>query len=171
MSASVHLSEEQIQGLADGTLRGPEGFEAREHADSCAECSAELAMYGALVQRLTTLQDPAVPPDFTSDVLVAVQKREHALVQRRHTLLAAIPAAAVGIFAVLGWALSAAPSVHVDQLLEAWTVGRHVVSAIIPVVDAARLPIALGAFAFCAAVLFVLARALRGTPQPATASS
>ena len=55
MSAAVHLSEEQIQGLADGTLRGPEGLEAREHVDACAECAAEMSMYGALVQRLQTL--------------------------------------------------------------------------------------------------------------------
>jgi len=169
MSPVAHLSEEQIQGLADGTLRGPEGLAAREHADVCTECTAELAMYGALVQRLATLEDPALPPDFTSTVLVAVEKREHVLLQRRHTLLAAIPAAAVGIFAILGWALSAAPSVHVDQFLEVWTVGRHVVSAIIPVLEAARLPIALGAFAFCAAVLFILSRALRIAPQPAPA--
>jgi anti-sigma factor RsiW len=171
MSRAMHLSEEQIQGLADGTLRGPEGLAAREHADSCDECCAELAMYGALVQRLATLEDPALPPDFTSNVLVAVEKRENVLTQRRHTLLAAIPAAAVGIFAVLGWVLSAAPSVHVDRLLELWTVGRHVVSAMVPVLEAARLPIALGAFVFCAAVLFVLARALRVAPQPAPASS
>ena len=59
----------------------------------------------------------------------------------------------------------------VDRFLELWTVGRHVVSVIVPVLEAARLPIALGAFLFCAAVLFVLARALRVVPQPAPASS
>jgi anti-sigma factor RsiW len=171
MSPAVHLSEEQIQGLADGTLRGPEGLDAREHADACDECSAELAMYGALVQRLTTLQDPVLPADFTSNVLVAVEKREHSLAQRRHTWLAAIPAAAVGLFAILGWVLSAAPSVHLDRILEVWTVGRHVASAIVPVLEAARLPIALGAFAFCAMVLLVLLRALRVAPQPAPAGS
>jgi anti-sigma factor RsiW len=82
VSALVHLTEDQIQGLADGTLRGPEGFAAREHADSCQECGAELSMYGALVQRLATLHDPVLPPDFTSGVLEAVEHREHALVQR-----------------------------------------------------------------------------------------
>ena len=171
MSAAVHLSEEQIQGLADATLRGPEGLAAREHCDACGECAAELSMYGALVQRLSTLEDPVLPPDFTSSVIVAVKQREHVLLQRRQTVLAAIPAAAVAIFAVLGWILSAAPAVHVDRFLELWTVGRHVVSAIVPVLEAARLPIALGAFLFCAAVLFVLARALRAVPQPASASS
>jgi anti-sigma factor RsiW len=171
MSETVHLTEEQIQGLADGTLRGPEGLVARDHVDACSECAAELEMYGALVQRLASLEDPALPPDFTTNVLQAVERREHALAQRRHTVLAAIPAAAVGIFAILGWALSAAPGAHVDGLLEAWTVGRHIVGAMLPVLEVARLPIALGAFVFCAAILFVLVRTLRVVPQPAPASS
>ena len=172
MSAHLHLTEEQIQGLADGTLRGPEGMAAREHADACAECSAEQSMYGALVQRLTTLQDPTLPADFTAGVLQAVEHREHALTQRRHTLLAAIPAALVGVFAILGWALSAAPTAHLDGFLEMWTVGRHVVSAAAPVLEAARLPLGLGAFVFAAAILCILARALRLRPGtvPAHAS-
>jgi anti-sigma factor RsiW len=171
MSELVHLTEEQIQGLADGTLRGPEGMAAREHADCCEECGAELAMYGALVQRLATLQDPPLPADFTTGVLEAVEHRQHALVQRRHTVLAAIPAGLVGVLAILGWALSAAPTVHVDRFLEVWTVGRHIVSAALPVLEAARLPLGLGAFLFAAAVLLVLARALRAGGAPAAASS
>jgi anti-sigma factor RsiW len=170
MSAHVHLTEEQIQGVADGTLRGPEGMAAREHVDVCGECSAELSMYGALVQRLTTLQDPMIPADFTASVLEAVEHREHALAQRRHTLLAAIPAALVGVLAILGWALSAAPTAHVDGFLEAWTVGRHVVSAAVPVLEAARLPLGLGAFVLSAAILCILVRALRPGTAPAHAS-
>ena len=96
MTLLVHLTEEQIQGLADGTLRGPEGMDAREHVDACDDCAAELAMYGSLVQRLATLQDPMIPADFTEGVLEAVDHREHALAQRRHTVLAAIPAGLVG---------------------------------------------------------------------------
>lgn len=171
MTAHTHLTEEEIQGLADGTLRGPDGMAAREHADSCDECGAELSMYGALVHRLATMHDPMLPPDFTQGVLQAVEHREHSLAQRRHTVLAAIPAAAVGIFAILGWALSAAPAVHIDAMLTAWTVGRHVVSTAAPVLDAARLPLGLGAFVFAAAVLCVLVRALRPTPAPVPASS
>jgi hypothetical protein len=104
-------------------------------------------------------------------VLQAVENREHTLAQRRHTVLAAIPAAAVGIFAILGWALSAAPTAHVNGLLEMWTVGRHVVSAAAPVLEAARVPLGLGAFVFAATILLVLIRALRAGGDPATASS
>jgi hypothetical protein len=46
-----------------------------------------------------------------------------------------------------------------------------VLGAILPVLEVARLPIALGAFIFCAAILFVLVRTLRVVPQPAPASS
>ena len=50
MRAQLHLSEEQIQGLADGTLRGPEGFAAREHCDACALCDGELNAFAALAE-------------------------------------------------------------------------------------------------------------------------
>src|SRR5207249_2428891 len=141
LMSAFHLSEEQIQGLADGNLRGPEGFAAREHADQCDECAGEMAMYAALVDRLSTLSDPPVPADFTVDVLQAVDHRERALQQRRQTLVAAIPAALIGLFAIFGWALSAAPTAHVDRFIEALTVARHVLAAAGPVLEATRLPL------------------------------
>ena len=70
----------------------------------------------------------------------------------------------------VGWALSAAPSVHVDRFLEAWSVGRLVVSAATPVLQALRVPLGLGAFAFAAAVIAVLTRALRRGDEPSPAS-
>jgi anti-sigma factor RsiW len=170
MNGPIHLSEEQIQGLADGTLRGPEGFAAREHADQCDDCTAELAMFSALTNRLNALADPPVPVDFTSSVLSAVEARERMLLAKRHTVLAAIPAGLVGVIAVVGWALSAAPSVHIDRFLEAWSVGRLVVSAATPVLQTLRIPIGLGAFAFAAAVIAVLTRALRRGDEPSPAS-
>ena len=88
-----HLTETQLQGLADGTLRGPEGLAAREHCETCAGCDAELSAYGALVRTLSALQDPPPPLDFTASVLAAVEVRETQLSQRRHTLLASLPAA------------------------------------------------------------------------------
>ena len=78
-----HLTETQLQGLADGTLRGPEGLAAREHCETCAGCDAELSAYGALVRTLSALQDPPPPLDFTASVLAAVEVRETQLSQRR----------------------------------------------------------------------------------------
>jgi hypothetical protein len=49
-------------------------------------------------------------------------------------------------------------------------VGRHVVSAAAPVLEAARLPLGVGAFVFSAAILGILARALRLGSAPAHAS-
>jgi anti-sigma factor RsiW len=172
MTERLHLSEEQIQGLADGTLRGPEGFDAREHCDACAVCAAETEAFAALVKNLDTLVDPLVPGDFTASVLQAVSVREAALVQRRHTWYAALPAVAVAAFAMVGWALSAAPTVHVDRLIGTWNTMRHVAAAASPVLQTLRLPLGIGAFLFAAFVLFVLARTIRtNVPGPSPASS
>jgi anti-sigma factor RsiW len=154
-----HLSEAQIQGLADGTLRGPEGLSAREHCDGCLECGGELALYSALDTRLSALRDPVAPPDFTAQVLGAVSVREAQLVSRRHTLLAAIPAAALAIVAIVGWGLSAA--VHVDKLLESFAVARTVVGVLGPVFAATRIYLGVGAFVFLALVLTALSRTLK----------
>jgi anti-sigma factor RsiW len=171
MTSLLHLSEEQIQGLADGTLRGPEGFAAREHCDECASCAAETEAFAALVKNLDSLVDPLVPADFTASVLQAVSVREAALLQRRHTWYAALPAVAVAAFAMVGWALSAAPTVHVDRLIGTWTTMRHVAAAASPVLQTLRLPLGIGAFLFAAFVLFVLARTIRTNvsgPSPAS---
>ncbi len=54
----THLTDTQLQGLADGTLRGPEGMAAREHCEDCGGCGAELALYAALAGKLSALRDP-----------------------------------------------------------------------------------------------------------------
>ena len=61
-----HLTDTQLQSLADGTLRGPEGLGAREHCEGCAECGSELSIYTALNGQLSTLRDPLPPSDFTA---------------------------------------------------------------------------------------------------------
>jgi anti-sigma factor RsiW len=156
-----HLTETQLQGLADGTLRGPEGLSAREHCGSCLECGAELSAYTALVHGLSSLQDPPPPLDFTASVLAAVEGREALLSQRRHTLLASLPAAALAIFAIVGWAFSTAPAAHIDRLIDGVTVLRHFIGVLTPVFNAMRLPLGLGALVFLALVLTALSRTLR----------
>lgn len=162
MSAPVlHLSDQQLQGLADGTLRGPEGLSAREHCDACLDCGAELQLYGALAGQLSSLQDPQPPPDFTATVMASVHARETQLVQKRHTLLAALPAAALAIVAIVGWAVTTAPATHVDRVVEGMTLFRTVMGVVGPVLEATRLPLGLAAFAFLALILGALSRTLR----------
>src|SRR4051812_28044498 len=122
MSVS-HLTDLQLQGVADGTLRGPEGLAAREHCDTCAQCGGELSIYTALSTRLSALVDPLPPKDFTATVLAAVEARELQLPPRRHTLLAALPAAALALFAVVGWAFS----LQIGKLLDGITTLRTLV--------------------------------------------
>jgi len=172
MSGYLHLSEDQIQGLADGTLRGPEGFAAREHCDGCPACAGEVEIFSALAKDLDALVDPQVPADFTASVLQAVSVREVALVQRRHTWYAAVPAFLVALFAMVGWALSARPTVHLDRLIGTWSTMRHVAAAASPVLQTLRVPLGIGAFVFALVVLFLLARTIRtGVSGPTPISS
>jgi anti-sigma factor RsiW len=152
-----HLTDNQLQSLADGTLRGPEGLAARDHCESCEQCGSELSLYSALTTRLSALKDPEVPADFTATVLAAVEVREAQLVTRRHTLLAAIPALALALFAIVGWALNA----QVNHLIDGVTAARTVWGAMAPVFAAIRLPLGIGAFVFLAVVLTALSRTLK----------
>ena len=162
-----HLTDAQIQSLADGTLRGPEGLAAREHCDGCAACGSELTVYSALAGRLSALRAPEPPGDFTATVLAAVQVREAPLVSRRHTLLAAVPALALSLFAIVGWALNA----QVNLLIDSFSVARTVWVALGPVFTAVRLPLGIGAFLFLAVVLTALSRTLRPAHARLTAGS
>jgi anti-sigma factor RsiW len=162
-----HLTDTQLQSLADGTLRGPEGLAAREHCDGCTECGAELTLYSALNGQLSTLRDPRPPSDFTATVLAAVQVREAQLVTRRHTLLAAIPAFALALFAIVGWTLNT----QVSQLLQSVSVLRMFFGALGPVFEAVRVPLGIGAFLFVALVLTALSRTLKPAYARLTARS
>jgi len=162
-----HLTDTQLQSLADGTLRGPEGLGAREHCEGCAECGSELSIYTALSGQLSTLRDPEPPADFTATVLAAVQMREAQLVTRRHTLLAAIPAFALALFAIVGWALNA----QVNHFIDGVSAVRTVWSAVGPVFAAVRVPLGIGAFLFLAVVLTALSRTLRPVYARLTAGS
>jgi anti-sigma factor RsiW len=160
-----HLTDAQIQSLADGTLRGPEGLAAREHCESCAGCGSELSVYSALTSRLSTLQDPEPPADFTATVLAAVDVREAQLVTRRHTLLAAVPAFALAAFAIVGFVLNA----PVNRLIDSLALVRTVWVAVGPVFAAVRLPLGIGAFLFLAVVLTALSHTLRPAHARVTA--
>ena len=152
-----HLTDLQLQGLADGTLRGPEGLAAREHCDGCAGCGAELSFYATLATQLSAMKDPEPPMDFTATVLAAVEVREAQLVQRRHTLLAALPAAALALFAVVGWTFS----LQLGKVIDGFSTLRTVVGVMGPVFAATRLPLGIGAFVLFAVVLTALSRTLR----------
>ena len=154
-----HLTDAQIQGLADGTLRGPEGLAAREHCEDCVECGPELSLYTALATRLSALRDPAPPSDFTALVLAQASLREAQHAARRQTVLAAIPAVALAMVAIVGWGLSTA--LQVDKLIESVTFLRTVFGVLGPVFAATRIYLGAGAFVFLAVVLTALSRTLR----------
>ncbi len=164
----LHLDDARLQGLADGSLRGPERLAAREHCDRCSDCAAEVQGYAALHLSLSGLRDPAPPPDFTLQVLLLAEERERQLEARRHIRLAAIPAALVAVVAVVGWATSMRPGQRIDQLVQSVTVLREVYELVGPVVYAARVPLALGAICAVAFIGLLLRGALRRGDEATT---
>ena len=159
--SAAHLDEARLQQLAEGSLRGPEGLAARAHCDGCDDCRAGLDSYTALTRALDGMLDPAPPEDFTLQVLLAVDTREAQLEARRHIKLAAIPAALVAVVAVVGWAFSAGPVQRLDELVRGVTILRELLEVVAPVVQAARLPLAVSAFLSAIVIGALLRGALR----------
>jgi len=156
-----HLDDAQLQGLADGSLRGPEGAVAREHCGGCAECQEAFETYQLLIGRLDALVDPPAPQDFTPQLFELIAAHDEQLAARRHISLAAIPAVLVAAFAMVGWGWSAAPGRHLDALMRDFTLCQQLFSVAEPALNSARLPLAAGALAACLAVGVLLVRALR----------
>ena len=163
------LTEGAIQGLADGSLRGPERMLADEHCASCPRCSTELAAYSALAQRLSALRDPPLPPGFTAAVLAAVEFREQVRDQRHRALLAALPAALIAIGLLLVWAF-AHPAQRLRDLVVGATVCQRVCEATLSVFQSARLPLGLAALVSLVGVSLAMARAM-GLPEPCVVTS
>jgi len=159
--AHTHQDDAVLQGLADGSLRGPAGAQAREQVEGCAECTGALEMYRGLFGQLDALVDPPAPIDFTAQVLDAVAGHEEALAARRHIRLAAIPAVLVAALAVIGWVWSAAPGQRLDEFVRGFTVCRQVCDVALPALEVARVQLAGGALLACLALGVVLVRALR----------
>jgi hypothetical protein len=57
----AHLTEEERQGLADGSLAPDRRTEAQAHAAGCAECAGDVARLHSLMARLTQLPDAPGP--------------------------------------------------------------------------------------------------------------
>ena len=167
-AGAPHLDEARLQALAEGKLRGPEGLAARDHCDLCPPCQAEVAAYQALLVALDGMIDPAPPPDFTLQVLLAVDAREEQLAARRDIRLAAIPAGLVAVVAVVGWAFSAGPAQRLEELIRGVTILRELYEVIAPVVSAARLPLALAALVSSLVIGALLRGALRRSREVAS---
>ncbi len=157
----LHLDDEQLQSLAEGSLRGPAGLAAREHCDTCAECADSLETYRALCGRLDALTDPPAPAEFTSQLLELISAQDEQLAAQRHIYLAAIPALLVAALAVLGWSWSIAPGQRLNALVRDLALCRQLLAVAQPALETMRVPLAMGALLACAAVGVLLVRTLR----------
>ena len=156
------LTDGALQAAADGTLRGPELFLARQHIDECPRCSAELVVYQGLLQQLSALQPPAVPPEFTSAVIATIELRERTRDEKHRALLAALPAALIALAVLFVWAFSGNTGARIRDLVVGATVLQRVAEAVLSVLRVARLPIGISALLCTAAVFAMLARQVAG---------
>ncbi len=163
------LTEAALQGLADGTVRGPERYLADQHLAECDRCSTELAAFSILSARLSALKDPPLPHDFTAAVLAAVELREHVRDARHRALLSALPALLIAIGVLFAWAFAAQPAERVRDLVVGATVFQRVCEATFSVLQAARLPLGAAALVFLVGVLALLGRALAKVRAPSAA--
>jgi anti-sigma factor RsiW len=165
------LTETAIQGLADGTLRGPERMLADEHLMICPRCSAELAIYEGLVERLNRLADPPLPPEFTASVMAAVEHQEKVRDDKHRAVLAALPAALIAIAVLIFWAFGLNPTQRIRDVIVGATVAERVGEIALAVLQAVRVPLALGAMACLVAVLVAMSRAMTKLRMPAAVRS
>lgn len=164
-----HLTDAQAQRLVDGMLLGGETAEVEGHARGCLECEALVASYRALGDALGDLELPPLPADFTESVLARIETRERAAVRERTaalSILAAVVAAAVAVFALAGasaWAPTIARGADgLGAALRALRIGAGFVPE---VVAALRVQIVLAAATVAIPLLVALSRLM---PSPGT---
>ncbi len=153
------LTDSAIQSIADGTLRGPELFLARQHIDECPRCTADLDFYSGLARDLDKLQAPPLPPGFTQMVIGAVELRERTRDERHRAILSALPAALIALGILFLWAMSGSGA-RVRDLVIGATVAQRVAEASFSVLSAARLPLGIGALLSSVAVFALLVRSV-----------
>ena len=163
------LTEPAIQGLADGSIRGPERMLAEQHVAECPRCSTELEAFSLLAKRLGELRDPVLPPGFTAAVLAAVEMREQVRDARHRALLSALPAALIAIGVLIAWAFAIHPAQRVRDLVVGATIGQRIAEATFSVLQAARLPLGLGALFVLLGIGALLVRSVSKMRAPKAA--
>lgn len=72
----MHLSEEQLNDLADGTLTGAALAEAQAHTRTCAECRVQVEAIRAMLQRVSALPRQIQPErDLRADIWAQADRK------------------------------------------------------------------------------------------------
>ncbi len=72
----MHLTEEQLNDLADGTLTGAALEEAQAHTRTCAECRAQVESIRVLLQRVSALPQEIRPErDLRADIWAQADRK------------------------------------------------------------------------------------------------
>jgi hypothetical protein len=91
-----HLSDDELQAIAEGTSAGPK-LEA--HLAGCEQCLGEVERYARLADSLAHLEQPLPPADFTANVLARLPAPKPAL--SADDLLAALFATGAAVVCAL----------------------------------------------------------------------
>ncbi len=118
----------------------------------------------AISQMLNRLSDPAPPRDFAAGVLARVRAERAARSRERRiaffTLALSTLAAAICLISSRDHTLAELLADHLHTLAAGFVLARASADALSPVVDSARLPIALVASSLSVALLITLQRIL-----------
>jgi hypothetical protein len=142
-----HPDDALLQGVADGSLRGPDGMAVRAHCDACPSCAAVRAAYERLLSSLESLRDPAPPRELLSLVLEATDAVDARRAETRQLLWSGVPALLVACLALCGWVSSAQFPACLADWVHTLIALRQILGWTAPVLAAARLPLALGSLA------------------------
>lgn len=160
------LTEVAIQGRADGTLRGPERMLADEHLMICPRCSVELAIYEGLVERLNELSVPPLPEEFTASVIAAVEHQEKVRYDKHRAVLASLPALLTAVGVLFFWAFGLNPAQRIRDVVLGIAQVERIGEIALAVLQAVRVPLALGALLSLGALLAVMSRAMTRLRAP-----
>lgn len=118
MTTSSHLSEEERQGAADGTLETERMREAYGHLASCDQCAADVARLRAVVTRA---REAPVPSNGEEDLWPSIRER----IERSKVVGMGGPSASPAVVPRRPWLALASTAIAAALLLAALAQMQH----------------------------------------------
>jgi hypothetical protein len=164
-----HLPDEVLQQLADAQLAGEALAQAEGHLEGCPHCRGVLAEYREIFGGLEALPLPPPPPRFTAQVMARVDARERERSRQRRQAAAMLGGSALLALTCFLLAGNGAWARQLTNLsttaLQLGRLGHVVGGALLPVLEAWRLPLLAIAAAVCLPTLMALHRSLAPRAQ------
>lgn len=107
-----HLSEDERQSMADGTLSGPEQVRARAHLQLCDDCARDVARLEALLAHARSTPDPTAATD---ELWPAIRAR---IDERKSAALPESQRHAIGSGRPVPWLIGIAAAILIALVLD-----------------------------------------------------